>query len=108
MNAMDYVNEGDLFCCSWGYDQTNVDYYVVSRKTKAMIELSEIGVTVTQEGNMSGTARPDPSKVLGVYGMKRPKAYKSGDEIRVYVRMNSYSSASKVAADHSNYVSWYA
>ena len=29
------IKEGDIFVDSWGYDQTNVDYYVVTKKLRA-------------------------------------------------------------------------
>jgi hypothetical protein len=33
---------GTLFACSWGYDQTNVDYYVVTRATPSMAYIAQI------------------------------------------------------------------
>lgn len=39
---------GDILMCSWGYDQTNVDYYqVVALKGKTMISAREIGASYT-------------------------------------------------------------
>lgn len=33
---------GDILCCSWGYDQTNIDYYQVVAVTKASVKIREI------------------------------------------------------------------
>src|ERR1039458_47640 len=42
---------GDLLRCSWGYDQTNIDYYQVTRVVGAhTVEIREIGsATVSAE-----------------------------------------------------------
>ena len=36
------IKEGDIFVDSWGYDQTNVDYYIVTKKLKASIKIRQI------------------------------------------------------------------
>jgi len=37
------IKVGDIWSCSWGYDQTNVDFYVVVKVTGKMVHLREIG-----------------------------------------------------------------
>ena len=37
------IKEGDIFVDMWGYDQTNIDYYVVTKKLKASIKVRQIG-----------------------------------------------------------------
>src|SRR5262245_48359756 len=70
---------GDILSSSWGYDQTNVDFYKVTRCTGAMIELRQLR-TETKEHNpgcMSGktwpvepyTFHPDFPKLI----RKRPR-----------------------------------
>jgi len=55
------VKVGDIFYASWGYDQTNVDYYVVVRTTKAKAELKPIGYEVVEDRGPGGmTIVPDP------------------------------------------------
>lgn len=39
---MDQVEVGSIFVSSWGYEQTNVDFYQVTRKTEKTITLREI------------------------------------------------------------------
>lgn len=41
--SMEDIEVGTIFCASWGYDQTNVDFYKVIRKTAAMVEVVEVG-----------------------------------------------------------------
>ena len=49
-------NIGDIFRCSWGYDQTNVDYYEVvsvsaSRKT---VHVLKVGAKFVSQGGPAG------------------------------------------------------
>jgi len=43
INSMADVEIGQIVYSSWGYDQTNIDFYKVIRKTAAMVELRAIG-----------------------------------------------------------------
>jgi hypothetical protein len=60
MSTSDYLNEGgsivvepekrevkvgDIFYTSWGYDQTNVEFYKVVRATKASVWVQQTGQT---------------------------------------------------------------
>lgn len=48
---------------SWGYDQTNIDYYLITKRTdKGYLYLQAIGSHST--GSWSGTCTPDPTNVL--------------------------------------------
>lgn len=51
---------GDIVYGSWGYDQTNVDYYLVVRTTRTKVELQPIGCTVIGTHTTSETIVPDP------------------------------------------------
>jgi hypothetical protein len=57
---------GDVWVCSWGYDQTNVDYYVLTRVTAASVWIVPIGQRMVEgsEGFMSESVLPDPTNVL--------------------------------------------
>jgi len=99
---------GDVLVCSWGYDQTNVDFYVVQRTTKSMVEMVKCGSkSVQAHGPMSDAVVPDPEKTFGNPLKKRVQGYMDGGEFRAYVTMNSFSSARKWEGRPS-YRSWYA
>jgi hypothetical protein len=60
---------GDIVTNSWGYDQTNVDWYRVVRTTASFVWLQPICADTTETGFMSGQSSPsvdtsdaDPSK----------------------------------------------
>ena len=54
------IKEGDIFVDSWGYDQTNVDYYVVTKKLKASIKIKQVGKNV--EYGEYGSNKVTPNK----------------------------------------------
>ena len=63
-NQDDSVKVGDLFYSSWGYDQTNVEFFKVVGLTKSgkSAKVRQIGSKTKEgsEGFMSDSAYPDP------------------------------------------------
>ena len=57
------VQVGDIFVSSWGYDQTNIDYYVVESVTKSgkSVKVHKIGSKVVGASGTSDKVVPDPS-----------------------------------------------
>ena len=49
---------GDILVSSWGYDQTNVNYFQVVRKTASSIWIKPISASVTEEGWCCGHCTP--------------------------------------------------
>ena len=76
------VKEGDIFVDSWGYDQTNVDYYVVTKKLKASIKIKQIGKNVEYGEFGSDKVRPNP---LYEYGEEMTKIPQDG-----HIKINGY------------------
>ena len=95
-NALELVNIGDVFRSSWGYEQTNVDYYqVIAVKGKSTVTLREIAADVVYNGNDTGTKKPIKDSFIGdefdkritVHGFKDGKA-------NVTISLSSFQSAS--------------
>lgn len=78
---------GDVLNSSWGYDQTNVDFYqVVEVPSKCFVVVRKIaGMTVSDNGP-STRVKPSRDSFIG-----EPKRYKSGDSNSISVA--SYASA---------------
>lgn len=54
------LSVGDVLMGTWGYEQTNVNYYKVLRLSgKQSVELVEIGAIKTFDGDMSGHCVPN-------------------------------------------------
>jgi len=64
------VAVGDIYSASWGYDQTNVDWYKVIKTTKCGATIVEIAASRDETGFMSGNSSPvdevigSPKKVI--------------------------------------------
>lgn len=68
------VNVGDIFKAVWGYDQTNVDYYEVTKVIgKATVEIREIAAYGEDDGFMCGKCVPSPGQFKGDPMVKRIK-----------------------------------
>lgn len=61
------IKVGDVFCDSWGYEQTNVEFYKVTKIISACkVEIVELGHThVETYGPMSGTVVPNMDRPIG-------------------------------------------
>lgn len=85
------LKAGDVLRASWGYDQTNVDYYQVLRVIgKSMVEIQEIASDGYEEPDlaMQGKVVPMVGKFKGKPMRKRAEAN--------FVRIASYAYAYKM------------
>ena len=96
---------GDIMVCSWGYDQTNVDFYKVKRLVgKSMVEL--IGIRSAHVDD-SDEAHGMACKVIPLPDHEYGEPFKKKANSRNRISMTSYSSA--VLWDGKpEYKSWYA
>jgi hypothetical protein len=128
----DGADKDDVLEASWGYDQTNVDYFKVERRTAASVWIVKIGQKHVPgtEGFMSERVVPDPDIVIPWRSQESwfPKAeagtivpqvkrVKSGYQGKATVRLASYAYARPVKKETnelgeevfgSTYQSWYA
>lgn len=86
------VDVGDVFKCSWGYDQTQIDYYQVVRVVGARsVEIRKIGALAWDEGPMHGRCVPDVDNFIGPPMVKRLKsAGREGAAVRIHSFANAY------------------
>lgn len=78
------IKEGDIFVDSWGYDQTNIDYYVVTKKLKASIKIKQIGKNVEYGEFSTNKVTPNPLHFLSS-GEEMTKIPQDG-----YIKINGY------------------
>jgi len=84
---------GDIFVSSWGYDQTNIDFYQVVGTTPKMLSLRPIDKRV-----VSGRGEPQEKVIPLANKFTGPairKKLKEGWQGRPWINLNSYSGASK-------------
>jgi hypothetical protein len=101
------VKVGDFFVCSWGYDQTNVDYYKVVGLTPKGVKIQKWSMTATESSHASAdymvpgdgpvTRRfrdyetGEVTEYVEPVMTKRLQSYNGGES--VYLNMTSYSNA---------------
>jgi len=69
--AVESIKVGDIFVGSWGYDQTNVEFYQVVEKKGVTCKVQEIGQKVVEETQGCGYVRPNPEVKCGKPVTKR-------------------------------------
>jgi|PlaIllAssembly_1097288.scaffolds.fasta_scaffold29663_6 hypothetical protein len=79
---------GDILECSWGYDQTNIDYYEVVKVLPKSVVILEIAQRKQMTGYESGSCWPLPGQYVG-----KPRTVRVKGES---VKISSYSHAYKV------------
>ena len=86
---------GDILYSSWGYDQTNIDYYVVTKVLSLdTVEIAEVGEKIVRSDNYgSDYVVPDVSR-KGKTMKKRVTyyGYSKGD-VNISIRIDSVQTA---------------
>jgi len=60
------LNVGDILHTSWGYEQTNVEFFEITRLISArMVEIREIAQERKETGHMQGTCKPIAGRFIG-------------------------------------------
>jgi hypothetical protein len=98
------VKVGDTFSAHWGYEQTNVDFYMVVKVTGKSAWLASLPQTRSYDGPMSGKCRPvikQPSEL----GAGKQYRIKSTSDGTVCFRLTSYSHAFPCRADSEAFFS---
>ena len=90
MNTMN-VNIGDVFKSSWGWEQTNVDFYQVTNLTAKGVKVREIAGREVDKGMLTGEVTPVKDAFRG--GEQYHLLRDSGGTPAF--RVNSFSSAYK-------------
>jgi len=89
-NLQNPYQVGDILTSSWGYDQTNVDFYEVVGVTNKSVRIEKIGQRLIEDNGPGGSSVvPDTSYRSGKIMLKRV-ASEDG-----WVSLTSYSGASK-------------
>lgn len=101
---------GDIYYDSWGYEQTNIDFYLVTEVKNKSVMLQEIGCTFCEGGKgsgMSSNVKPDITQKIGDPFIK-PIQIKVWNGAVHYMLASKHGSISKYdAGDHGVYCSWY-
>ena len=95
---------GDILTSSWGYEQTNYDFYeVVALNGKSMVTLRKLARKSDETGWLRGTTVPVPGQYVGE-PFRRKASASSYNE--AYVSINSYAGAWKWDGKPENYTAY--
>lgn len=87
-NESHSLEVGTVLYSSWGYDQTNIDYYeVVKVVGKSTVEIREIARISKETESMQGSCIPAPGQFIGPVMRRRVNSYGS-------VKITSFYNAS--------------
>lgn len=65
-NFVNPYQVGDLMYCSWGYEQTNIDFYQIVEVKKKSIVIRRVGqILVKAAGDMCEYVKPDKDNFIG-------------------------------------------
>lgn len=111
------IKVGDIFYMSWGYEQTNVDFFRVKElRGKTQVVLQEVYLEMTEETGISGMSADRKYNIKNYSLVKRPTFIQDnekgtikkvlGTKERPYLNMSSYANAYKYDGQKL-YESWY-
>lgn len=81
------LSVGDVLVCSWGYDQTNIEYFEVTALVgSTMVEYRPIACETTETAYMQGESVPLP----GHYTGEAKRAVARVGRIRIYSFASAY------------------
>ena len=84
------AKKGDIFYSSWGYDQTNVDFYEVTAVKGKMVVVREIGGKVVRESTGADYVVATPGRFVGEPLKRRPQPSGSRGS---YIKINNVQTA---------------
>jgi len=83
----DKYEVGEILYSSWGYDQTNIDFYQIVKKTKSMVTIQKIGKEyLDTKYESENLVKPVKNDFIGKEMKKKVGAYG--------VSLNTYANAS--------------
>lgn len=83
---------GDILKMSWGYDQTNIDFYEVTAASPKMVVLRKLEKKVVRQSGTDEMVMPLPGRYKGpAFRRKVSPGWRGG----AWVSINSYAGASK-------------
>ncbi|NBQ99352.1 MAG: hypothetical protein EBT79_02255 [Actinobacteria bacterium] len=81
---------GDILYSSWGYDQTNIDFYEIVQVSGSMVVLRELGKKVIRSSGPEDYVIPVPGQYTGAPLRRKIKSSWKGT---IYVSISTYEGA---------------
>ncbi|CAM2070241.1 hypothetical protein SCOR_33000 [Sulfidibacter corallicola] len=78
---MNTIKEHSILVSKWGYDQTNVTFYSVLKRTPKMVTLQELETNQTECEPGKFSAKVKPGKPLNEKPIRRKVLVRFGEEV---------------------------
>lgn len=101
------VKIGDVFYTSWGYDQTNVEFYQVTAVKGQFVWVREICKNIEESGFMSGHTTPVKNTFRESAGELKKRVLTTDGGKTVHLKISDLRTAWQWDG-RAKYVSWYA
>lgn len=85
-DAIKHFKVGDIFYDSWGYEQTNINFYQVVELKKASVVIREIAQNKITKGYLQGTTTPIKDDFIGDKILKRIITNYYNDKVQHYIK----------------------
>jgi hypothetical protein len=100
----DPLKIGDILESSWGYDQTNVDFYQVVKSTASTVTLRKINAKTVAGDGWTGKVTPIKDDFDDAEPLRRK--VKDGWNGEPYVKVKSYAMAHRWDGKPVNYTAY--
>lgn len=91
-----YFQVGDVLYSSWGYEQTNINFYQVVKATDKTVWVREISKQIEEEYNTySNVVKPNTDDFISEVFRRKIQHYMSNPSIEI----NSFANASKITKE---------
>jgi len=87
------IKLGDILYSSWGWEQTNITFYKVVKRTPKQVQLQQIGTSHIEDQSMAMQGTAVPNEEVKRNGVFRRKVQKSSYDNEEYVLVESYEVA---------------
>jgi hypothetical protein len=85
------MKDGDILYSSWGYDQTNIDFYEVVGVVGKQVLIREVETKVVRRGHGADSVVPVPGRYIGAVLKKIPqKGYRGEPYVKVSDSQSAY------------------
>lgn len=110
-NLINPFKVGDIYFDSWGYEQTNIDFYEIVEVKEKSVMIQEIGSTMCEggkESGMSSNVKPNPDKKVGDPILKIIQVRIWSGVTNIFIKSKHGWISKYTHGERGVYSSWYA
>lgn len=79
--AVDIIEAGSILVSSWGYDQTNIDFYLCTKRSGDWATIIPVGSKIDNAAESVEYVVADTENILGAPLRRKVRNYGNGDSV---------------------------